>query len=67
MGELRESQICPKRERCKHGEDCIYQDTFRGEHLCFENKKVNAYELQMEINRRKAEELAKAKKGRRKR
>ena len=44
MGALRESQMCPKRERCKHGTECIHQDTFRGEHLCFESKKLNTYE-----------------------
>ena len=44
MGELKESKLCPKRERCIHGAECVHQDTFRGEHLCFENKNTNVYE-----------------------
>ena len=62
MGALRESQICPKRERCKHGDECMHQDTFRGECLCFERKRSDFYETQMEINRKAME---KRKKGRR--
>lgn len=46
MGALRESQICPKRDRCRHDAECIHQDTFRGEYLCFDSKATNIYELE---------------------
>lgn len=44
MGALRDGQLCPKRDRCKHGAECVDTDVFRGECLCFESKKVNMYE-----------------------
>ena len=37
---------CPKRNRCKHRDDCPYTDTFRGEYLCFDSGNANEYERQ---------------------
>ncbi|MBE6890001.1 MAG: hypothetical protein E7485_08315 [Ruminococcaceae bacterium] len=49
MGELVESKLCPKRDRCKYGEECIDTDVFRGEYLCFESNTVNIYEHEQQL------------------
>ena len=57
------THLCPKRERCIHGAECIETDVFRGEYLCFESKALNIYEHEQERHRQ-AYITAKMKKGR---
>ena len=39
-----DTKECPKKERCKHGDDCKYNDTFNAAYMCFERKLFNGYE-----------------------
>lgn len=64
MGYLKESKDCPKRNRCKYGDNCINIDTFRGEYLCFDSGGVNIYEEQMNRHRVGNEPSKKKKKSR---
>ena len=39
-----DTKECPKKERCKHGDDCKYTDTFNVAYMCFERKHFNGHE-----------------------